>query len=366
MGKFREITGAKKQKQGIREATGAQLAAGERAADVSLRGMRRGITAQEEALADVTGTLQPFASAGEQAIGGIFDVISPQRDFQLQTDPQRYFQLQTDPSRVLENPFFQALAAEQEQRLMASQAARGKVGAGETTDLLQRNLLQLGSQFQQQDIANQLAEAQAQATLEQQDITNQLAEAQTQATLEQQRFGQMFNVGQLGFGAAGQTAGAQQTTGANISNFFGQQAVQEANIITGMGNVEAAGITGAAQTQAASQAALANLALQAGTGGMAGGMGLLGSVGGTKIGAGGGALLGVLCDETQKDIIKPVKVDDDGLTVYEFTYKHDPAHVYRGKMAQDILKIDPDHVFERNGVLMVTEKYKPEVVKHGA
>lgn len=250
MGKFREITGAKKQKQGIREATGAQLEAGERAADVSLRGMRRGITAQEEALADVTGTLQPFVSAGEQAIGGIFGAISPQRDFQLQTDP----------SRVLENPFFQALAAEQEQRLMASQAARGRVGAGETTSLLQRNLLQLGSQFQQQDIANQLAQAQA------------------QAALEQQRFGQMLGVGQLGFGAAGQLAGAQQATGANIANLFGQQAAQEANLLTGMGNVQAAGIMGAAQAQAAGQRELFNLVLQAAGAGLSGGFSALGGL----------------------------------------------------------------------------------------
>lgn len=239
MGKFREITGVKGQRQAAAEATGAQLEAGERASDVSLRGMRRAITAQEEALADVTGTLQPFVSAGEQAMGGIFDAISPERDFQLQTDP----------SRVLDNPFFQALAAEQEQRLMASQAARGRVGAGGTTDLLQRNLLQLGSQFQQQDIANQLAQAQA------------------QATLEQQRFGQMFNVGQLGFGATGQLAGAQQATGANISNLFGQQAAQEAGILTGMGNVQAAGITQRGNLLAQSQQdLLANL----GTGGVGG------------------------------------------------------------------------------------------------
>lgn len=61
----------------------------------------------------------------------------------------------SDPSsRVLNNPFFQTMAADQEQRLLASQAARGKVGSGGTGDDLQRNLLLLGNQFAQQDITN--------------------------------------------------------------------------------------------------------------------------------------------------------------------------------------------------------------------
>ena len=244
MGKFREITGAKEQKRGIREATDVSTAAGERAQDVLRRETRRAITSQEQALENVGATLDPFVSAGEQALGGIFGAISPERDFQLQTDP----------SRVLQNPFFQALASEQEQRLLGSQAARGKVGAGETTNLLQRNLLQLGSQFQQQDIANQLAQAQA------------------QATLEQQRFGQLFGLGQMGMGAAGQLAGAQQATGANIANLFQQGGAGQANLITGVGNVQAAGITGAAQTQAAAQRGLFNVGLQ----GLGAGFGALG------------------------------------------------------------------------------------------
>lgn len=242
MGKFREITGAKKEKAGIREATGVSARAGQEAARVLRRGTRQAIGEIEDIPETVGATLDPFISAGQQALGGIFGAISPQRDFELQTDP----------SRVLQNPFFQALAAEQEQRLMASQAARGKVGAGETTNLLQRNLLQLGSQFQQQDIANQLAQAQA------------------QSQLEQQRYGQLFGLGQMGFGAAGQLAGTQEATATNLANLIQSGAAGQASALTGIGNIQAAGIRGAAQTQAQGQRDLFNLRME--TLGMLGGM----------------------------------------------------------------------------------------------
>ena len=74
---------------------------------------------------------------------------------------------------------------------MGSAAARGKLGSGGTDLALTRNLLQLGQEFQQQDIANQIQEAQIQQGLR--------AE---QAGLQAQRFGQLFNVGQLGANVA--------------------------------------------------------------------------------------------------------------------------------------------------------------------
>jgi hypothetical protein len=59
-----------------------------------------------------------------------------------------------DPSRILRNPFFRAQAEQLEQQTLAQQAARGKLGSGETQNLLTRGILGLGSQFQQQDIGN--------------------------------------------------------------------------------------------------------------------------------------------------------------------------------------------------------------------
>ena len=80
--------------------------------------------------------LSPFREFGSGAISNLSGAIE-------------------DPSqRVLNNPFFTALANQQEQRTLASAAARGKVGSGGTGDDLQRNLLLLGNQFAQQDISN--------------------------------------------------------------------------------------------------------------------------------------------------------------------------------------------------------------------
>ena len=308
MGKVREITGVKAQRQAAAQAQEAQERQGEAA-----------IEQQEQALERILEMQEPFRAVGEEALTGIMGEILPQQDFQLQTDP----------SRVLENPFFQALAAEQEQRLMASQAARGKVGAGETADLLQRNLLQLGSQFQQQDIANQIAQQQAQLG--------------TQA----QRFGQLYNVGTLGANVASQQATATQASAANVGN-----------LLTQIGNVQAAGLTQRGNLLAQSrQDMLSNF----GTGGLPSALtgGAIDPIGQAQQAQGIMQFASFLSDETQKDIIRPVRIDDDGLTVYEFKYKADPDSVYHGKMAQDIQRVDASHVMESDGKLFVTEKYKP-------
>jgi len=109
----------------IKEGEEAQLLAGNQA-----------IAAQERALAVTRGDLEPFRQFGT----GALPILQGALD---------------DPSaRVLNNPFFTALASDQEQRLLSSAAARGKVGSGGTDDALKRNLLLLGQQFSQQDITN--------------------------------------------------------------------------------------------------------------------------------------------------------------------------------------------------------------------
>jgi hypothetical protein len=95
------------------------------------------------------------------------------------------------------------MAADQEQRLLASQAARGKVGSGGTGDDLQRNLLLLGNQFAQQDITNL------------QNLTN------------------------TGANAAAQTG-----------SFLQQGATAQGGIIGNVANANAAGTIGAANAQA--------------------------------------------------------------------------------------------------------------------
>jgi hypothetical protein len=115
---------------------GAQADAAKKAAREAEKLGRLALNDQREATAQTRSDLSTFRGLGETAAPKLEGAID---------DPS---------SRVLNNPFFQTMAADQEQRLLASQAARGKVGSGETGDDLQRNLLLLGNQFAQQDITN--------------------------------------------------------------------------------------------------------------------------------------------------------------------------------------------------------------------
>lgn len=152
-----------------------------------------------EAEQRLRGDLAPFRELGVEAIGQFGDP----------------FQLDRDPGRVLNNPLFQALSQQQNQQLINQQAALGRGGSGETSDLLTQNLLRLGQDFQQQDFQTQLAE-------------------------NSQRFNQIFNQANLGQASAAQAA------------------LQGADLSTQAANAGAAGIIGASNARAqGSQNALA-------------------------------------------------------------------------------------------------------------
>lgn len=208
---------------GPRDAAAAQVASGERALEFGAE------------------QVKPFRDLGIEGA----ELLSPF----LAGEQPSFEGFQTDPSRVLNNPLFQALASDQEQRLINQNAALGLGGSGGTRSDLNRNLLLLGNQFQQQDIGNQ-----------QQEFQNRLS-------ANQNRFSQLFDVSRLGANASTQ----QATTGAGI--------------IQGIGNAQSAGIIG-------QQNAISGLVGQLGgaaTGGFLGSTGALGP----GIGAGGGALLGL-------------------------------------------------------------------------
>ena len=115
---------------------GAQAAASVEAAGLQSQLSGEAIDLQRESLANIRRDLSPFTNLGNQAA----PLLSGAAD-----DPT---------SRILNSPFFQAQARDQEQRTLAQQAARGKLGSGETGDLLTQGILNLGSQFQQQEIGN--------------------------------------------------------------------------------------------------------------------------------------------------------------------------------------------------------------------
>lgn len=160
-----------------------------------------GIAEQKEARLAAEARLQPFADFGLEALGDLRGSVSEGVGV-------------ASADQILSDPFFQAQAADQDRRLLAQSAAFGKVGAGGTQDALARQQLLLGNQFRQQDFSNRLQ-------------------------ANQQRFGQLFNITNLGqSSAAGQANAGLRTAGA-ISD-----------LTTQGGNALAAGGIGAANAQA--------------------------------------------------------------------------------------------------------------------
>lgn len=273
-------------------AAAAQAAAGERALEFGA-----------EQVAPFTG----LGTRGAEALEGEFIPAGGQPTFEG---------FNTDPGRVINNPLFQALASDQEQRLINQQAALGLGGSGGTRSDLNRNLLLLGNQFQQQDIGNQ-----------QQEFQNRLS-------LNQNRFNQLFNVTGLGANAATQNA------------------TQGAGIIQGIGNAQSAGIIGR-------QNAISGLLGQAGgavSGGVLGGAGALGG----GIGAGGGALLGLFSDIRLKDNIEFVETID-GINMYQWDWTEKGEELAGdqpeyGPIAQELRETHPHLVrMDESGYLMISE-----------
>lgn len=62
-------------------------------------------------------------------------------------------QIQADPGAYVQNnPFYKSLADDAQQRLLASQATKGKIASGGTADALQTSLLNLGNGLVQQQV----------------------------------------------------------------------------------------------------------------------------------------------------------------------------------------------------------------------
>ena len=237
------------------------------AAAVQARAADKAITTQEEAEARSRGDLDPFTQAGLEVLPGLTDLI---------TDPE------AQRSFIEDNPFFKSLAQEAKRSLLSSQAPRGRVGTGGTKEALQNSLLLLGTDLVNQNI--------------------------------NQRQGLLG----VGFNAAAGQANITQGTASNISN-----------LLTGKGNVQAAGIVGARNAINQSRGGLINLGVQAGT-----------QLGTATI---------LACDIRVKENIIKVGQLDNGLPLYLFNYIGDDRP-YINVIAQDVEKVKPHAVIEINNI----------------
>ncbi|MDP3939176.1 MAG: tail fiber domain-containing protein [Deltaproteobacteria bacterium] len=189
--------------------------ASKEAAGVQSAATQEATAFQREALATTRADLQPFRAAGEAGLPGLSKSVSSLSD--LANDPNKQVSL------VKDNPFFKLLADDAQSRLFANQAAKGKVGSGETAKALQNSLLLLG-----------------------QDLLNQDVNRKNTA------INQQFNLATLGANAAARQGTATANTASNISNLATEGA-----------NATAAGIVGAANAKTAATNSAINTGMSA-------------------------------------------------------------------------------------------------------
>ncbi len=271
------------------------------ASQAQLQATREAIEAQKEAREIARADLAPFRAAGEAAIT---DTERQRRELressrELQTRArQKVSSFVSNPNKqrnyIENNPFFDALADNAQDRLFNNQAARGKVGSGETAEALQNSILLLGT-----DLVNQQV---------QQRALGINAEAATfgarNAALTQSQ-----NIVSAGGNAAAGQATATQNAGNTI-----------ADLTTQGGNAQASGFIGAANARTG---AVNNL-----------------------VDTGIAALS--LSDARAKTDVKRVGTTDGGTPVYVYRYKGD-TRMQMGVMAQEV----PEAAVDVDGVLYV-------------
>jgi len=168
------------------------------AARLQGQGVSEGIAESRDALNQARGDLSPFRQAGAESLSGLSSLLtdkSAQADF------------------LKNNPFYSPLADKAQQDIFNRQAARGKSGSGETANIVQNKLLQIGTELINKNI------------------------------------NQRFNLSTLGANAASGQATGTTTTANSISD-----------LLTQGGNAQAAGIVGAQNAQTANRQQAAGIA----------------------------------------------------------------------------------------------------------
>lgn len=185
-----------------------QKDAAEDAAKEQQRASERAIQSQEKAAATVRGDLAPFREAGLAALPRLTALTTDEAE-------QEKF--------LKESPLLGLISDETTRQLTARQAARGRLGSGDTATELQNRLAVTGL-----------------------------------GLLERQQ-GQLFNLATLGGNVAGQQATQTQQTSNAVSN-----------LLTGIGNARAAGEIGQANAITQGIAGATNIAASAFGGGPSG------------------------------------------------------------------------------------------------
>lgn len=243
---------------------------GQTAADATLEGARiqagvgrEGIELQRETRDQLIGLQQPFLKFGEGQIGALQGALSNNTNPLLglfnqtaSTDPQnaafdRLQELNTPQGQtdfITNNPFFDQLAGEAQNRLFSNAAARGKVGSGGTAAALQERLFGIGSGLLNQERANLSQTAGLTGDLQSNRLQQLLSGVGINADVSNQNINNLFRGVGLGQNAASLTGTGVQNAGDNITN-----------LLTGIGDSQAAGGIGAANAFSQGGANIATL-----------------------------------------------------------------------------------------------------------
>jgi hypothetical protein len=258
--------------------------------------------AGQEALGVLREDLAPFTGIGEEAACVFMGSV-------IHTDST-----QVTAQDVMSDPFFQALADQQQRQVLGERAALGLAGSGGTEDILTRNLLQLGEGFRQNRQDQVLQQQQA-------------------------RFNQLFNVAGMGQASAAQTG----LTGANI--------------LTDIGAARSVAPLARAQQVAQTTSGLLSIGGAMAGGAMGGGMGA-GVGAGSAVGGGG---MAGFSDKRLKSNVVKVGSDEFG-NIYEFSYIGDSQR-FKGRIAQELQSVRPDAVsVHESGYLQVSDEFRAEAI----
>jgi len=108
-------------------------------ADFQTQATNLAIEESRRARESIRGDLSPFQQQGAEIVPGLSSLVN---------DPNQ------QASILKQDPFFGKIADKATQQILASQAAKGKAGAGETANMVQNKLLQIGTGIVNRNIDN--------------------------------------------------------------------------------------------------------------------------------------------------------------------------------------------------------------------
>lgn len=206
------IYSTNKQADAAEEAARIQAQSGQDAINSQERMLNMQIEEQRAARDESVALRQPYIDAGSSSLDGLNALVN---------DPN------AQASFIQDNPFYESLANDAQQRIFSNSAAQGKLGSGGTAEALQNSLVLLG-----------------------QDLLNQSVQ-------------QKQNLATLGANAASGAATGIQNSASNIVNAQGAASSNITDLLTQIGNAQASGTVGAANAGTQGFNNLLNTALTA-------------------------------------------------------------------------------------------------------